>query len=782
MLLPLSPLLIGILLHAGDSTGRVYNGRQRQLTVAIPRYAVTITVDGVLDEPVWGEAALLTGFSSYSPVDGKPAEDSTEVLVWYSATAIYFGIRAFEAHGSVHATLADRDHIDGDDFVQILLDPFDDHRRAYVFAVNPLGVQADGMRSEGSFGPIVLNQSFGANPGVNIDLSADFLYQSKGHVTSAGYEVEVRIPFKSLRYQPRGHEWGIQIIRQVQHSGYQQTWTPAMRGSASFLAQSGALVGLSDLRRGLVLELNPEAATVITGDSAVGGGWRYRGEPQLGGNVRWGVLPNVTLNGTVRPDFSQIEADATQIAGDIRFALFYPEKRPFFVDGIEQFETPSRLVYTRTIVQPDAAAKVTGKVGSVDIAYLSAIDSRTVSFTGADHPVFNILRLRRDVGPQSTVGVTYTDRIDGRLFNRVAAADARIVFAKLYYAELQAGASVTRDASGRTTPGAPLWEAVLDGTGRSFGFHYAITGVHPDFVAAAGFVPRTDYVRPSINNRVTVFGPAGSLLESWVMRLGIDGTWLYHDLFAARPVLEQTDQFNHTFTLRGGWSIGLTPVYGTFAFDPGRYNRYAIERRGAVVDTIPFAVSRRTHALYVRGRVQTPQYPRFSALLTAQVGRDVDFFETAPVHRVDVTGIVDVRPTPRLRVSASYARSEFRRWRDRTALSSTAIPRLKTEYQLSRAVFFRFVGQYDASWRDALRDPRTGFPLLIRGGGVYAPAAVAASNDFRMDWLFAYQPDPGTVFFAGYGSSFSETDPLAFRDLRRARDGFFVKLSYLFRL
>ena len=245
---------------ASTDTAVVYSGRAGQLTVRLPRIDGDVSVDGKLDEAVWRRAAVLADFSQYAPVDGLPAEDSTEVRVWYSASAIYFGIRAREPHGAVHATVADRDHIDGDDYVSILLDTFHDGRRAFLFNVNPLGIQADGIRSEGA------GNAGNARDFSGIDLSPDFVFQSRGHVTAAGYEVEVRIPFKSIRYQSaRVQNWGIQIVRQVQHSGYQVTWTPAKQASASFLAQGGTLEGLMELHRGLVLDLNPVATTKIEG-------------------------------------------------------------------------------------------------------------------------------------------------------------------------------------------------------------------------------------------------------------------------------------------------------------------------------------------------------------------------------------------------------------------------------------------------------------------------------------------------------------------------------------
>ncbi|HET7565841.1 MAG TPA: DUF5916 domain-containing protein, partial [Gemmatimonadaceae bacterium] len=632
MLLPLLLLLQATNPAPPIGSPNVYNGRARELDVRIPRDTTEITVDGNLDETPWRTAAVLTGFSTYEPVDGRPAPDSTEVLVWYSSTAIYFGIRAFEPHGGVVATLADRDHIDANDQVQIILDTFDDHLRAYTFSVNPLGVQADGTKSEGN----------GFTPGGHFggdDLSSDFIWQSKGHLTDSGYEVEVRIPFKSLRFpSARTQDWALNIMRTVQHSGYKDTWTPALKGSASFLGQSGTLVGLTDLHRGLVLQANPEMTTRVDGNPTTSG-WGYSADPQIGGNVTWGVTSNLTLNGTVKPDFSQVEADELQIATDPRFALFFDEKRPFFVDGIEQFNVPNRLIYTRRIVQPTGAVKLTGKVGHTDVAVLSAVDETPPLAQTSDHPIVNIVRLTHDLSGQSTVGLVYTGRVVGSDYNRVAGADTRIVFGKLYYAQVQAVASVTHDSAG--TIGAPLWMAVLDRTGRYFGFHYSITGIGQDFVAQDGFIPRTGFVNPSIQNRATIFGAPGSLLESWTGRFTLQGTWKYDDFFAARSVLEDQASVRNELTFRGGWSFDVTPSLSSYAFDPDAYSNYAVQTSGAAgVDTIPFAVPSRITTYGVNAQLSTPQYQTVSASLSATMSRDVDFFETTPVRRVDLNASV----------------------------------------------------------------------------------------------------------------------------------------------
>ena len=209
----------------------VYSGWAGDTKVKPPRLEGKVVVDGVLDEPQWSRAAVLTGFSQFTPVDGLPAADSTQVLVWYSATALYLGVRAVDRTGTVRATLATRDQIFNDDNIQIFLSTFNDGRQAMVFAVNPLGVQADGALNEN--GSTSCN---GANCAIQTrqqpDLSQDFVWESKGRLVPDGYEVEIRIPFKSIRFQPgKTQAWGINVLRVVQRSGQEQTWTPVKRGA-----------------------------------------------------------------------------------------------------------------------------------------------------------------------------------------------------------------------------------------------------------------------------------------------------------------------------------------------------------------------------------------------------------------------------------------------------------------------------------------------------------------------------------------------------------------------
>ena len=772
MLVPMIATAALAFVQIGGTRNEVYNGRMDRIAVNTPRLEGTITVDGTLSEPVWARAALLTGFSQYHPVDGLPAGDSTEILVWYDDTAIHLGVRAFEPHGAVNATLADRDRIGGDDQVQIFLDTFNDRRRALVFSVNPLGVQADGVWSEGSTNA----------DGTALDASPDFVFESRGRITGSGYEVEIRIPFKSIRYQAAGEQtWGINILRRVQHSGHQQTWTAARLGNASFLAQSGTLEGLAGLERGLVLDLTPVVTARVDGAYDADRQWVYdRQRPQVGANVRWGITENVTLNGTINPDFSHVESDAGQLSFDPRQSLFFPEKRPFFLEGSETFAAPNRLIYTRRIADPVTAAKVTANLGGTNVGLISAVDERALSYSGTDHPVYSIVRLRRDVGRGSTMGVVYTDRIDGDHYNRVAAADARFVIDDTYTINLQGGASFTR-APGLDEPGRPIFQVAAARRGRAFNVSANVNGTHTGFRALSGFLGRTGIVNASVSPSYTVYGRPGNLVESWTGSIMLSGTWKYDRFVDVRPADDQKLHFNSNFALRDGWSVGTAFFLESFKYPEELYTDYFIDLGS---DTVPYVGTDRITNYDVVVSLNSPQFQTFSAYAFVAAGRDENFEEWAPAWIFFPTVNAEWRPTEQLRVEGSWSQQRFHRYDDRSLVLLRNLPRLELEYQFSRSIFIRLVGEYQAEKRAALHDDtRTERPILRRlPGDVFVPELAYAQSGFDADWLFSYQPSPGTVLFLGYGNTLASFDTYGFSRLSRAADGFFVKLSYQFRM
>ena len=778
-------MLITALLAAAllqDST-LVYDGRENRTKVAIPRADTSITIDGRLDEPIWARAAKLSGFSQYQPVDGRAADDRTEVLVWYSPDAIHFGIRAGESHGKVvRATSANRDNIASEDHVQILLDTENDRQLAFLFGVNALGVQQDGTRSsQFAGGAGGSSATGGGSRNINpldgtVDLNPDYVFDSRGRLVDGGYEVEIRIPFKSLRYQEsKVQTWGIHVLRRVQHSGFQDSWAPARRASSNFLTQSGTLEGLRDMRRGLVLEATPTATSRAEGASRTAEGHEYHSQSEVGADIKWGIRQSLTLNATVNPDFSQVEADVGQILLNERFALFYPEKRPFFLDGLELFDTPNQLIYTRRIVAPRGGVKLGGKLAGLNVGAMLVADDRDYSQGGASTPLFGVARLRRDFGRNYTVGSVLTAREDGDNYSRLAGADFRVYHSKLYFVQLQAAQSWSD--SGRTRTDGSLVQVTWDRTGRAWGFNYTLKEVDPGFRAAAGFVNRTGVREARAFNRFSFYGAPGALVQTYGGFVG--GQRLWSNSGPVHNAIEKSESISPSATLRGGWQVGGGLSRGFFAYDPLVYSSLKVERTTSLgTDTLAFTVpSPERNQWGGSFRVTTPTLRLFSANGSVSWGGVPIFREASPGRGSRIDAAIDVRPTAALRSSLQFSRLTLERRGDGSRFSTETIPRVKTEYQISPAMFLRLVGQYAARSRSPLAD-RDGNPIIL--GGVVDEGST--TNEFSIDWLFSYRPIPGTLVYLGYGSTLEDSREFRFQDLRRSRDGFFGKVSYLFRL
>ena len=321
-----------------DST-LVYSGRANQIRVDVPRIDTVASIDGNLDDPVWRRAARLAGFSQYQPVDGRPANEPTEVLVWYSPEAIYFGIRA----RGYMATSCARPHaiatiLTAKTRSRSFSTPTCATDRVSLASIRWL--QQDGTRSahsrEGQEATGTGGDFGTSTPRGKRRPDPDYFFESQG-VSSRRVRRGMRIPFKSVRYQDAAVQtWGLHVLRRVQHSGFQDTWAPAVRANANFLAQSGSLEGLRNLRRGLVLEATPTLTARADRSPTLGNGRDYQRKGELGGDMRWGIRQNLSLNGTINPDFPQVEPTWYRFCSTTLRRFFGKRPSP---DGLELFDT-----------------------------------------------------------------------------------------------------------------------------------------------------------------------------------------------------------------------------------------------------------------------------------------------------------------------------------------------------------------------------------------------------------------------------------------------------------
>ncbi|HEX2723285.1 MAG TPA: hypothetical protein VHM24_10225, partial [Gemmatimonadaceae bacterium] len=321
-----------------------------------------------------------------------------------------------------------------------------------------------------------------------------------------------------------------------------------------------------------------------------------------------------------------------------------------------------------------------------------------------------------------------------------------------------------------------LLQADWDRTGRAWGFHYTLRGVEPDFGAAAGFVNRTGIIEARAFNRLSFYGAKDALVQTYGAFFGLQRTW---DYSRGRPIIETNESITPSATLRGGWQLSGAISRSGFAYDPANYANARVIVPGPAdePDTVAFIVpGMERDQLGGSFRVTTPTLRFFSATASVTRGEVPIFREAAPGRSTRIDGALDLRPTTALRGSLQFSRLMIERARDDSRFSTETIPRIKMEYQVSQALFLRLVGQYAARSRSPLQN-RNGSPILIGG----ALDKGSTTNEFSMDWLFSYRPIPGTLVYFGYGSTMEEPREFRFEDLRRTRDGFFGKLSYLFR-
>ena len=723
---------------AGVLTGRP--------TVRPPRLSQPPVIDGRLDDAVWREAAHITELVQRRPFDGIPASEASDIHLAYDSTNLYVGLHAhYRDPGMIRANRRDRDQTIEDDLFLIYLDPFLDQQRAYVFTVNGYGVQGDAILQAGVLG----GGRFGVPRG---DASWDVLFETAAELVDDGFVAEMAIPFKSLRYPRREagvpHRWGLQIARIVGGHDEADVWSPTSRDIAGFLPQMGVLEGMTDLSRSHNLEILPTLTAIRFGalDRATGRFADKDPSPEGGVNLKYGVTSNLTADVTLNPDFSQVESDLPQIEVNQRFALFYPELRPFFLEGAEIFDIPAPVaaVHTRRIVDPAYGAKLTGKVGRTTVGVLYANDAEPGNPDDAEDPAAGaaahafVGRVRHDLYAESHVGAIFTNReLDGH--SRLGGVDARFRLGDTHSVSFLAMGTDHRDGPDASAQGY-LLDAAFRKRGRNLRYSVATYALSPGFRTDLGHVPRTD------QRLTSVTGGYRWWPEHWLRNWGPEFVYTRSYDFAGILQDEVAD-------------AGINLALFRNMFVAGNVRR-ELERYGGV----DFLKTRSR----VFGRVDTSRRVGFT--LEYRRGDQIFLDPTHPYlgHEQGISASMNLRPVPRLRSAINVTTNRFTDpMRGGEAVFDIRIFRALTTYQFTNRLLFRNISEYDT-----------------------------LDRKLDLNFLLTYRVNAGTVFYAGYDDHHQQADRiegdlldwydtgrrrLLVTGRQRTNRAVFLKFQYLFR-
>ena len=693
------------------------------------------TIDGRLDDGEWTQAARVELATQVYPAENIAATELTEVWLTYSREYLYVAFHAFERHSeSIRARLNRRDDVFKDDFVAVYLDTYNDRQRAYAFFFNPLGIQADGLLTD------TASKTNSAQMEQDVDLSWDGILESKGKVGKDGYVVEIAIPFRTLRFQSGADKpWGLHLQRWISHKAERDSWARVSLGVSGLLSQMGEIAGLQDLFQGKTLDLIPTVTGAVSGERQPDGRIKnnYLGDPGL--SFALALSPNFSFSGAINPDFSQVESDVPQIEVNQRFPLFFPEKRPFFLEGAEifQFLVPTssvKLVDTRQIVDPAWGAKLAGKFGRTSIGYLAAVDKAPGLRVSPGEPgyqqgtTFNILRIKQDIFKDSAVGLLITDRRFAGTSNTVAAIDGLIRFKGVNNLTFAGIFTKTRDQELDAPGGAYVVRYFRDG--RRFKVLLDDKHVTTDYRAQVGFTERTgihsDFVNPEYH-----FRPERS---SWLVDFA--------------PYLEGFYARDHTGVVQDAWFDQGAQVVFKRNISISAFN--SIDRAGFAGINLPYAFRN------VRFDVQAIKQVSANGYVTFGKWPNFDVANPVVGNYLEISLETTFKPNARLQSGFLFLKSNLR---DRTSgqrLFNEDIIRNRTVFQFTRNTYVRSIVEYNTQAR-----------------------SIAVSE------LFAYTPHPNTALYAGYGDLlYNGFDPIAqvrSPGLFRQRRSFFIKLSYNYR-
>ncbi len=679
-------------------------------------------IDGVFDEPFWKFAPSVSGFKTFIPDYDIVPKEQTVVALAYDAENIYFGFRCFDDISLIKASVSARDKMMQDDFICINLDAANDQQGLNAFYVNPFGIQGDSR--------------FAAN---NEDFSPDYVWYSAGTIDSAGYSVEVRLPLKSLRYADdnpvvMGVILERYIRRRDEHSSF-----PRLDPAKGFALLTQMFpTTYPDVEHYTLWELLP-AVTATRQDVRTGPTLeKHDQKAELSLTGKYGITSDLILDGTINPDFSQVESDAGQVDVNLRYSLFYPEKRSFFLEGQDNYTIAATadiydplIYYSRTIADPVVGTKLTGKVGIGNtIAATYAVDRVLEEDRAAlgEYVHTPVVRFKRALAEDSYLGVLYAGRELDHTNNHVAGfdemyrvSDAAVVSSSGFLS------TALDDPALDPVTGHTLGVRFASGT-RDVDYSISAREVSQDFRADMGYITRTGlvtysgYLNPRIYPESDFFQRIGFELLSAQTKDRPSGLW------------ETTNDLAVNVFFAGSWLFRTRFNYSTEIFDAQRFQTSGIHTqvRGQISNRIFVnALYRRIRAIYY----PTPEQGKSNV----------------------VSAALTLDPWENFRTDVNFTYSDFTPDATGEKLYDYLITRLKLTYQVNQYLFFRTIGEYNDYY-----------------------------NSLNTEFLASFTYIPGTVFYLGWGSLYEkvrwdETEFVESDRLLEMQRGIFLKMSYLWR-
>lgn len=801
-------------------------------SLTIPRLSHGPLLEDFLTMKPQGENALhmakVTGFKQRTPHDGESVSQPTEAYLGYDHKNLYVVFVCFDDPAKIRARMSNREDVYDDDQVEIMLDTFHDRRRAYAFQTTPLGVQWDAIWTEAPRGE---QSSYG-----HFDTSFDTVWDSRGKVTESGFVVWIAIPFKSLRFPPsQAQEWGLILYRGITRNYEDAFWPEISRRAEGRLAQEATLYGLEGISPSRDFQLMPYS--LLRGFRALDmrdPGNPYfqnatvQGEPGIDG--KFVFQDRFTLDITANPDFSQIESEEPQITVNQRYAVYFPEMRPFFLENEDFFRTPMDLMFTRSIGDPSAGLRLTGKDGPVSLGVMST-DDRSPGLATPDHSplsgvrsYFTIARAGRDILQQSNVGMLYTDwecPTTGE-FNRIGGADTRLKFNANWTLDGQAVASSSKILGNLFSPAysANNCEANVypfssgnRGNGNYYagpaerlevrreGLHLNYDGIYnditPGFVTIPGFINRVD-IRETQQELYYRFRPKKGWIQSWGpslnLRYDFDHSGLRLDTFYV-PYL----------AMRGG---GQTTIYVI------PYEEFRERLRGQDFCFLGFSVycspsnpgNRDYHEHFSSATIQSGYLKVATLAATYNWGNGVNFvaqpeaLPTAPTpydfpflaRQDSATVSLTFRPVKPLKIDNTYLFSRLRTTENTYSIVEAEFP------GAGRAIFNDHILRSKINWQFT---PQLSARIILQYNGLLAGTPGIGSpytyeltaKEFNADFLLTYLVHPGTAVYLGYNSDLQNLNVVpstasapgyvtnTAKGLMNDSKQFFLKASYMFR-